>query len=281
MAQGFTDIILTVSHMADKIEKHFGSGKQIGAQITYFVEKTPLGNAGALFKLRETLGTEPFLLLIADAMFDVDFNRMVKFHRKKNALATLFTHPNSHPYDSSVIVTNFEGSVTSWLTKEDARPEFYKNRVNAGLQIIDPTVLDMTIQRAGLNVNEIGTPDENGKIRCVDMDRQILKPLCGSGRMFAYDSPEYCKDMGTPERFEQVNHDFQSGTVSAKNLSKPQKAIFLDRDGTINKHIGFLRKTEELELLQRAAEAIKKINSRGFLAIVITNQPVIARGDNS
>ena len=126
VAQGFTDIILTVSHMADKIEKHFGSGKQIGAQITYFVEKTPLGNAGALFKLRETLGTEPFLLLIADAMFDVDFNRMVKFHRKKNALATLFTHPNSHPYDSSVIVTNFEGSVTSWLTKEDARPEFYK-----------------------------------------------------------------------------------------------------------------------------------------------------------
>lgn len=279
VAQGFTDIILTVSHMADKIEKHFGSGKQIGAQITYFVEKTPLGNAGALFKLRETLGTEPFLLLIADAMFDVDFNRMVKFHRKKNALATLFTHPNSHPYDSSVIVTNFEGSVTSWLTKEDARPEFYKNRVNAGLQIIDPTVLDMTIQRAGLNVNEIGTPDENGKIRCVDMDRQILKPLCGSGRMFAYDSPEYCKDMGTPERFEQVNHDFQSGTVSAKNLSKPQKAIFLDRDGTINKHIGFLRKTEELELLPRAAEAIKKINSRGFLAIVITNQPVIARGE--
>ena len=76
-----------------------------------------------------------------------------------------------------------------------------------------------------------------------------------------------------------MNHDFQSGTVSAKNLSKPQKAIFLDRDGTINKHIGFLRKTEELELLPRAAEAIKKINSRGFLAIVITNQPVIARGE--
>ena len=97
--------------------------------------------------------------------------------------------------------------------------------------------------------------------------------------MFAYDSPEYCKDMGTPERFEQVSRDFQHGTVAAKNLKNKQKAVFLDRDGTINRHIGFLRKPEELELLPGAAEAIKRINESGYLAIVVTNQPVIARGE--
>lgn len=279
--QGFTEIILTVSHMADKIQDCFGDGSRLGAKISYFVEETPLGNAGALFKIRQELGDEPFLLLIADAMFDVDFNRMVRYHKENKALATLFTHPNSHPYDSSVIVADLVSrAVFAWLTKEDSRPEYYKNRVNAGLQVIDPIVLDMTLHRMNLNPEVIGTVDpKTGKTIKMDMDRQILKPLCSTGRMYAYDSPEYCKDMGTPERFEQVSRDFQNGVVTEKNLSRPQKAIFLDRDGTINKHIGFLRKPEELELLPGAAEAIKKINDSGYLAIVITNQPVIARGE--
>ena len=276
VSQGVTDIILTVSHMADKIEAYFGTGERFGCKIQYFVENEPLGNAGALFKLRETLGSEPFLLLIADAMFDVDFNRMVVFHKEKKALATLFTHPNSHPYDSSVIVASSSGAVLQWLTKEDVRPEYYKNRVNAGLQVIDPQILDMS----GIDAKLVGKEDEKtGKIIKVDMDRQLLKPLCNTGRIFAYDSPEYCKDMGTPERFEQVSRDFQNGIVSDKNLSKPQRAIFLDRDGTINRHIGFLRKTDEFELLPGVAEAIRKINVSGYLAIVITNQPVVARGE--
>ena len=189
VSQGFTDIILTVSHMADKIEKYFGDGSRLGCHIEYFVEDIPLGNAGALFKMRKELGSEPFLLLNADAVFDVDFKRMVRYHQEKGGLVTLFTHPNSHPYDSGIVVADDNGAVLHWLTKEDARPEWYKNRVNAGLHIIDPTVLDMTATRLPFDMSEIGEPDENGKIRKVDLDRQILKPLCGSGQMFAYDSP--------------------------------------------------------------------------------------------
>ncbi len=272
--QGFTEIMLTVSHMADKIMDYFGDGSRFGVKIEYYVEETPLGNAGALFKLRDWLGEEDFLLLIADALFDVDFNRMARFHKEKKAHVTLFTHPNSHPYDSSVLITDENNAVTQWLTKEDTRPTYYKNRVNAGLQVINPHVLDI----CGIDGNSIGT-EVNGKVQKADMDRQILKPLCGSGKMFCYDSPEYCKDMGTPDRFKQVSSDFQNGVVKAKNLSCPQKAIFLDRDGTINKHIGFLRSPDEFELLPGVAEAIKIINSSGYLAIVITNQPVIARGE--
>ena len=67
--QGFTDIILTVSYLHKKIQKHFGDGSEYGVHISYFVEDVPLGNAGALFKLRNQLGTEPFLLLNADAVF--------------------------------------------------------------------------------------------------------------------------------------------------------------------------------------------------------------------
>ena len=103
------------------------------------------------------------------------------------------------------------------------------------LKLIDPKALDISLKSLEIN-KEAGFPQ--GK---VDLDRQILKPLCGSNMMFCYDSPEYVKDMGTPERFHQVEADYKNGVVQAKNLTNKQKAIFLDRDGTINKYVGFLR----------------------------------------
>lgn len=269
--QGFTDIILTIGYMAEKIKGYFGTGEKWGVKISYFVEDRPLGNAGALFFLDLQ---EDFLLLNADAVFDVDFNRMVEYHREKGGLVTLFTHPNSHPYDSALIIAGENGCVEKWLAIEDERPEFYKNRVNAGLHVISPKALEMS----GVNREKICT-EVDGKVIKVDLDRQILKPLCGTGKMFCYDSPEYVKDMGTPERYESVCRDFEKGVVTSKNLKNKQKAIFLDRDGTINKYVGFLRFPEEIELTEDASEAIKLINSSEYLAVVVTNQPVIARGE--
>lgn len=275
--QGFTELILTVSHMGEKIMDYFGDGSRLGVSIQYYNEEQPLGNAGALFKLKEQL-TEDFLLLNADAIFDVDFNRMVAFHKAHAGLGlvTLFTHPNSHPYDSGLLIANENNAVEQWLAKEDARPTYYKNRVNAGLHVLSPKVLETV----SINPEKVGTIDETtGKIVKVDLDRQLLKPLAGTGKMFCYDSPEYVKDMGTPERFHQVEADFIAGRVQAKNLSNKQKAVFLDRDGVINKYVGFLRNIDEFELLPGVAEAIKKINESGYLCIVVTNQPVIARGE--
>lgn len=273
-SQGFRDIILTVSYLHEKIEEHFGDGSKWGVKIEYFVENTPLGNAGALFKLNLK---EDFLLLNADAMFDVDFNRFVDFHKQHSGLVTLFTHPNSHPYDSGLLIADKNGAVEQWLAKEDSRPEYYRNRVNAGLHVINPSVLELS----GIDADKVGAVGENGKPIKVDLDRQLLKPLAGTGKMFCYDSPEYVKDMGTPERYDAVCEDYKAGRVSGKNLQNKQKAIFLDRDGTINKYVGFLRNINEFELLDGAADAIKKINASGYLAIVITNQPVIARGEVS
>ena len=270
---GFTDLILTVSHMSEQIIGYFGDGSRLGVNIEYFVEEQPLGNAGALFKLRDKL-TEDFLLLNADAVFDIDFNRFVDYHRKKGGLVTLFTHPNSHPYDSGLLIADGDGTALKWLAKEDQRPQWYRNRVNAGLHVISPKALDMS----GIDADSVGT-EKDGKIVKVDLDRQILKPLCGTGKMFCYDSPEYVKDMGTPDRYAAVCADFKNGVVQAKNLRSKQRAVFLDRDGTLNKYVGFLRNTDEFELVSGAAEAVKLINASGCLAIVATNQPVIARGE--
>lgn len=274
-SQGFKDLILTVGYLADKIMSYFGDGSQLGVTIDYFVEETPLGNAGALFQLRNKIGNEPFFLLNADAAFDVDFNRMLAFHKKQGGLVTLFTHPNSHPYDSGLIIADKDGQVEKWLSKEDERPQWYNNRVNAGLHIIDPSVLELSLKNLDIDSNT-GFP--KGK---VDLDRQILKPLCGTGKMFSYDSPEYVKDMGTPERYHQVEADYKNGVVQARNLKNKQKAIFLDRDGTINKYVGFLLNIDDFELIEGVSDAIKLINKSSYLAIVVTNQPVIARGEVS
>ena len=170
----------------------------------------------------------------------------------------------------------YKRQVENWLTKEDVRPQFYCNRVNAGLHVIDPKILDIP----DIDENLVGMK-MNGEILKVDLDRMLLKPLAGSGKMFCYDSPEYVKDMGTPERYKSVTKDFNNGVIQAKNLKNNQKAIFLDRDGTINKYVGFLRNINQFELINGVAKAIKKINESGYLAIVVTNQPVIARGEVS
>jgi len=262
-SQGFTDIILTVSYLKDVIIDYFKDGTEFGVQIRYFEEEKPLGNAGALFLLKDEL-EEDFLLLNADSMFDIDFQRFVAFHKEKGALVSLFTHPNSHPYDSGLLVTDERGTVTRWLTKEENREGYFKNRVNAGLHILSPKLLTER-------------PDKEK----IDFDRDVLRNLVGTGTMYVYDSPEYVKDMGTPERYATVCREFSEGIVQARNLKNKQRAIFLDRDGTINRDVCFLKNIEDLELLPGTTEAIRKINESGYLAVVITNQPVIARGDVS
>ena len=291
---GLTEITLVIGYLGHVIKEYFGDGEKFGVKINYFVEDSPLGTAGALFKMLDghTDSTEStdkdfrldddFLLLCGDVILDVDFNRFIEFHQKNHAWACLMAHPNGHPYDSSLLVTEIlppqvpggnpvdTHRVVKWMAKEDERL-YYKNRVNAGIEIISPQLLKETLKHFVPRHPE--TPDK------IDLDRDVLKPNIPSGKIFAYDTPEYIKDMGTPDRYYEVEKDLQTGKVKARNLKNKQKAIFLDRDGTINKYVGFLTKPEQFELLPGVAEAIKMINKSGYLAIVVTNQPVIARGD--
>jgi D-glycero-D-manno-heptose 1,7-bisphosphate phosphatase len=265
---GLCDIIMVVGHLGSVIRAYFGDGAAFGVRIRYYTETEPLGTAGALFRLEESgaFGDErAFFLLMGDIIFDIDFERLLAFHTAQNALATLVSHPNSHPYDSALLVCDRAERVTDWLSKEDERlknPHFYyKNRVNAGLHIIDRALLKKRPARAK-----------------ADLDRDVLKPALSTGRVFAYQTPEYIKDMGTPERFAQVEADLAAGVVSARSLRNRQRAIFLDRDGTINIDKSFVTRPEDFFLINNVAPAIRRINDSGRLAIVITNQPVVARG---
>ena len=223
--QGIQEIILAVGHLGYKIRDYFGDGSKaspvtgepFGVSIQYIEEKEPLGTAGALHYLRGKM-TEDFLLVNGDIIFDVDIARFAGYHKENAGLATIFTHPNGHPFDSGIIYADFKKRATKWLHKEDART-WYKNRVNAGLHLLSPKILQLPVLQ---------------ELHKVDLDRDVLEPLIAEGGLMVYDSPEYVKDMGTPERYYEVVADIRAGRVGSKNLSHKQKAIFLDRDGTFS-----------------------------------------------
>lgn len=260
---GITDITVIIGHLGNVIKDYFGDGKQFGLNISYVEEdpQKPLGTAGSLYFLKDKL-KENFVFLLADVFIDIDFEKMEQYHIANNADVTLLTHPNGHPFDSDLVVEE-GGVVKAFDYKSNDRTTYnYKNLVNAGVMIFSPSVFKYLTE-----------------LRKYNYEKDIIVPLINDGKVVSYKSSEYAKDMGTPERYRRVQEDYNSGICDAKNLANKQKAIFLDRDGTINEYVGFLRKEEDFRLIPGVSEAIKKINNSGYLAIVVTNQPVIARGE--
>jgi len=264
-AYGIKKIVMIVGHLGEKIEDHFKDGKDFGVDIDYIFEKEPLGTAGAFYYLKDKIDTKDFLLIFGDVFFDLDFDRMEAFHFKNSALTTLLAHPNGHPYDSDLIQMDDNGKVVGFDSKHNVRDYWYDNMVNAGMYVINRELMDL-----------VKEPIKT------DFEKDILANQVKLGaNIYAYHSPEYVKDVGTVDRINATVEELKSGLIQSKNLKNKQRAIFLDRDGTMNVSKGFISKADDLELIPGTIEAIKDINKSGALAIVITNQPVIARGECS
>ncbi len=256
--EGVTDFVFVLGYLGEKIKEYFSDGSAFGVNISYFFESQPLGTAGALFHIDLK---EDFLLINGDLIFDFCLCDMLSFHKKTGALITLMAHPNDHPFDSSLLSADENGLVKEIIPK-DNKPFSYSNLCNAGIQIVSHTIFE-----------------KSSDFKKVDFDREIVKPLVSKGVVFAYRTSEYVKDMGTPERFLMVERDIKSGLVKAKCRRNKQRAVFVDRDGTLNIHKGFITKPEDIELIEGTESAVSELNKMGFLVIVITNQPIIARGD--
>lgn len=257
---GIKDIIIIVGFMKEIIIDYFGNGKRFDVKIDYIEEDKPLGTAGSLYYLRDE--KDDFILVFGDLILDIDFNRFMNFHKTHNAAITLYGHPNAHPYDSDVVMVDGKSRVTGILSKKIEREFFYHNFVNAGVYCVNPEALEI-----------IDRPEKT------DLEKNVISGLIRQGRIYAYRSTEYVKDMGTPDRLEAVSNDIKNGIIAGKNLKQKQKAVFLDRDGTINEYVGFLRDIDDFRLLPSVSKAIGMINASPYLAIVATNQPVIARGE--
>ena len=261
-AYGLDDIKLLVSYKSAVIEDYFGNGKKFGVNIQYIVEKTPRGTAGALMDSLPHLNSQ-FLVIYGDTFFDINLEDFWNYHNSKKGDATIFLHPNDHPHDSDLVEVDKYLQITK-LYPYPHDSTWKKNLVNAAAYMFNKNVFD-----------------------CIDLESKkpdIAKDLFPEmlnrrKRLYGYISTEYIKDMGTPERLSKVISDINSGKVLSLKKEAPKIAIFIDRDGTINKEVNFLSDEKHFELIDGASDAISKINETGILAVVVTNQPVIARGD--
>lgn len=260
---GVDEITIIISKNGESIRQYFGDGSKFGLKISYIEEKEPLGTAGGLAYLKDQI-KDDFILCFGDLMLDINWKRFIDFHKAKKSAITAFAHPNSHPFDSDILVTNNDEKITKIDSKNNVRNYYYKNLTNAGLYVCSKEVLEY-----------VSKPEK------IDFEKVVLSHFISEEKAYAYRSSEYVKDCGTPDRYYSVENDLKNGIIHAKSLVNQQRCIFLDRDGTLNFFGDFVRTTEQLELASTAARAVKLINASKFLAICITNQPVVARGETS
>ncbi len=256
---GITEIVILVNYLKDQIIELLGNGSKYGVHISYFEEPQPLGTTGGIKEIENQL-TDDFLVVYGDVMMNMDIGRLIRFHYKKGSKCTLAVHPNDHPFDSDIVETDENSRILQFHPKPHTGTSYLPNLVNAGIYIVSPEVLQY-IER-GVKA---------------DFGRDIFPLICKKMEMYGYNTAEYLKDMGTPERLEEVNKDYRSGKIARSSYAVKQKAIFLDRDGVLNEEISFISKPEDMRLYNFTPSAVRKINHSEYKAIVVTNQSVIAR----
>jgi D,D-heptose 1,7-bisphosphate phosphatase len=253
------EIIIIVNHLKETITDYFGDGSKFGVTIRYHGEKQPLGTVGGIKEIEHLLD-EDFIVLYGDIMINMDLHRLSKFHKDKKSICTLVLHPNDHPYDSDLMELDKDGRVIAVHPKPHEQSKYYKNLVNAGVYIFNPSMLNYL---------------EKGKK--ADFGRDIFPGIFKDIMMFGYTTFEYLKDIGTPERLEQVRRDYTDGRIRQFNFENKQKAVFMDRDGVTNEEKDFIHRHEDMKLFGFTADAIRELNRSEYLSVIVTNQSVIAR----
>ena len=259
---GVESATIFAGYLASAIADFVGDGSRFGLDIRVRIEDAPLGNAGALVGALDEM-PEQFFVLYGDVMAAVDLARMGAFHLGCGADFTTLVHPNDHPFDSDLIEADDEDRVAAIRAYPHPDGEHFANLVNAALYVVRREAL-RPFQSPG-----------GGKL---DFTRDVLAGLVARGaKVLAYRSPEYIKDMGAPARLSRVEADWRAGKIKTGGAARP--AVFLDRDGTLNDDRPFINCAANLELLPGAGAALRRLREAGFLLIVVTNQPVIARGE--
>lgn len=187
------DIILTTSHLPHRIQSYFGDGAEWGVHLSYLVEETPLGTAGAV-KNAEALLDEPFFVVNGDIVTGIDLTKMMSQHRKTKPRVSLALTPVDNPTIYGVVETDDEGMVKRFVEKPGWE-EVTTNMINAGIYILEPEVLSYV------------PPATNSTF-----ERHLFPLLLEKGEpILSYPSTAYWIDIGTPEKYLRVNHDLLSG----------------------------------------------------------------------
>ncbi|MCM0034272.1 MAG: HAD-IIIA family hydrolase [Burkholderiaceae bacterium] len=262
---GFDRVLILVNHKAQQIVDFCAVKGNWGIAVECIDDHVPLGTAGAVLNILDRLD-EQFLVMYGDTMLEIDLKRFCQAHERLPASgATLFLHPNDHPHDSDLVEMAESGEITQFHPYPHQADRFYPNLVNAALYCLS---------RAALVAYRRDNRTE------LDFGKHLFPQMIRDGVMLrGYNSPEYIKDCGTPDRIDKVRADFNNGKIAKASLAHKQAAVFLDRDGTLLEEVNHLNSVDQVRLLDGAASAIRRFNREGYKTCLVTNQPVIARGE--
>lgn len=194
---GVDDIVVTLCYLPDRIAGGFADGRSSGVRLTYVMEETPLGTAGAV-KNAEPHLDGPFFVFNGDILTNIDLRAMLAFHRRRQAVATIALTPVEDPSAYGVVDTGPDGRVKRFIEKPppDQAPT---NMINAGIYVLEPSVLQGVLP---------GQP-------CM-FERQVFPDLLAAGApVYAFPSRDYWIDIGTPEKYRQVQYDLLQGRCAS------------------------------------------------------------------
>jgi D,D-heptose 1,7-bisphosphate phosphatase len=262
-AHGFTDAVVMVNHRAYAIQEWL-TGVDLPISVRLIDDGEPRGTAGAVLAALDELEPE-FLVMYGDTMLAVDLTRFWAWHHAvPGADVSLFLHPNDHPHDSDLVEIEETGRILAFHAYPHPAGAWLPNLVNAALYVVRRESLRAWVESEGP----------------LDFAKDLFpRMLAAEATLRGYASPEYIKDAGTPERLERVRNALSSGALRRASLNEPQRAVFLDRDGTLNLEQGLVRRAEDLEVFPFAGSAIRRLNEAEWRTVLVSNQPIIARGE--
>lgn len=262
VAAGIDDIVILVNHAADQVESYIAS-LALTVNVTLIDDGFPRGTAGATLACLDRL-QDRFVVVYGDTLFDLDLAHMLAAHAGAGADATLLLHPNDHPADSDLVELDGEGWVTAFHAYPHPAGAWLRNLVNAAFYVVERRAIAPWA----------------GRMESGDFAKDLFPAMVREGaRIKGHVSFEYIKDIGTPARLDKAERHLRSGLVARARRDQPQRAVFLDRDGTLNRLHGHLARAEDLELIDGAARAVRRLNEAEYRVVLVTNQPVLARGE--
>ena len=205
---GISDAVLLTSYLAETFDDLVEEARSRGMGVEVNQEREPLGTAGALKYAEPFVGDETFLVFNGDVLTDADIAGLVGFHREREAEATILLTPVDDPSVYGVVPTDPEGRVTAFVEKPapGAAPT---NLINAGVYVLEPSVLDMIPS---------GEP--------WSIERATFPGLVEHGRrLFARSTEAYWIDIGTPEKYLQVNLDALEGRIALEGSATADARI--------------------------------------------------------
>ena len=179
---GITEIGVTLGYKAEKIIEALGDGSNLGVNLTYFIEGTPLGTAGSV-KNTEGFVSDDFLVISGDAYTDLDITRLISYHLEKKSPLTLVATPWENPVGLGVLETDFDGRITSFIEKPTG---LTRALINCGIYMLNKSTLDLI-------------PDGP-----YDFGRELLPSMVK--HIYAYVTYDYWSDIGTLPTYYMANY---------------------------------------------------------------------------